>query len=60
MQLRCRLIKGLSAGTFLYVGVLEMLAPELAKPSKAPFMSAVPVTAGMAVFAILALMPDGD
>ena len=50
----------MSAGTFLYVGVLEMLAPELAKPSIAPFMSAVPVTAGMAVFAILALMPDGD
>lgn len=54
-------INGLSAGTFLYVGVIEMLAPELEKDTASPlFSKTLPVTAGMAVFALLALLPDGD
>ena len=54
-------INGLSAGTFLYVGVIEMLAPELEKDTASPlFTKTLPVTAGMAVFALLALLPDGD
>jgi zinc transporter ZupT len=52
-------INGLSAGSFLYVGMVEILAEELHKPVDASRKVAA-VTAGLVVFASLALLPDGD